>query len=80
MTKCPAPAATGPVWSALNVRRKSDDLAVWKLDRRGRSVKELVQLVSDLEKRGVHFRSVTDAIYTSDPTGRFFFFIARRPL
>ena len=34
-----------------------------------------MELVGDLEKRGVHFRSVTDAIDTSTPAGRFFFHV-----
>ncbi len=60
---------------ALDGLRKGDTLVVWKLDRLGRSVKDLVELVGDLEKRGVHFRSVTDAIDTSTPAGRFFFHV-----
>ena len=60
---------------ALDVLREGDTLVVWKLDRLGRSVKDLVELVGDLEKRGVHFRSVTDAIDTSTPAGRFFFHV-----
>ena len=48
---------------------------VWKLDRLGRSVKDLVELVGELEKRGVHFQSSTDNIDTSTPSGRFFFHV-----
>lgn len=48
---------------------------VWKLDRLGRSVKSLIELVADLENRGVHFRSLTDAIDTATPSGRFFFHV-----
>src|SRR6476661_5647742 len=50
---------------ALDVLREGDTLVVWKLDRLGRTVKDLVELVGELEKRGIHFRSVTDAIDTS---------------
>ena len=39
----------------------------------GRSVKDLDELVGKLEKRGVHFQSLTDAIDTSTPAGHFFF-------
>ncbi len=60
---------------ALDLLRESDTLVVWKLDRLGRNVKDLVELVGDLEKRGVHFRSVTDAIDTSTAAGRFFFHV-----
>ena len=59
----------------LDHLRAGDTLVVWKLDRLGRSVKDLVELVGDLEKRGVHFQSVTDNIDTSTPAGRFFFHV-----
>ena len=61
--------------SALDYLRAGDTLVVWKLDRLGRSVKDLVELVGELEKRGVHFQSVTDNIDTSTPAGRFFFHV-----
>ncbi len=60
---------------ALEHLRAGDTLVVWKLDRLGRSVKDLVELVGDLEKRGVHFQSTTDSIDTSTPAGRFFFHV-----
>jgi DNA invertase Pin-like site-specific DNA recombinase len=59
----------------LEMLREGDTLVVWKLDRLGRSVKNLVDLVSDLHKQGVHFKSLTDAIDTSTPSGRFFFHV-----
>lgn len=58
---------------ALEMLRSGDTLAVWKLDRLGRSVKDLVNLVTDLSSKGIHFRSLTDSIDTSTPSGRFFF-------
>ncbi len=60
---------------ALEVLRDGDCLVVWKLDRLGRSVKDLVTMVGELERRGVHFRSLTDNIDTSTPAGRFFFHV-----
>lgn len=60
---------------ALEMLRESDTLVVWKLDRLGRSVKQLVNLVEELHKRGVQFKSLTDAIDTSTPSGRFFFHV-----
>ena len=60
---------------ALDVLRENDTLVVWKLDRLGRSVKDLVNIVSDLEQRGVHFKSLTDQIDTSTTAGRFFFHV-----
>ena len=59
----------------LNTLRENDTLVVWKLDRLGRSVKQLVDLVGDLSKRGVHFKSLTDSIDTGTPSGRFFFHV-----
>ena len=60
---------------ALEILREDDTLVVWKLDRLGRSVKQLVGLVSDLQKQGVQFKSLTDSIDTSTPSGRFFFHV-----
>jgi DNA invertase Pin-like site-specific DNA recombinase len=60
---------------ALETLRTGDTLVVWKLDRLGRSVKQLVDLVGELHKRGVHFKSLTDAIDTATPSGRFFFHV-----
>jgi DNA invertase Pin-like site-specific DNA recombinase len=47
----------------------------WKLDRLGRSVKGLVDLVNELETQKVHFQSITDGIDTKTPAGRFFFHV-----
>lgn len=59
----------------LDSLRENDTLVVWKLDRLGRSVKQLVDLIGDLSKRGVQFKSLTDSIDTSTPSGRFFFHV-----
>ncbi|KMW74961.1 DNA-invertase [Photorhabdus luminescens subsp. luminescens] len=60
---------------ALKRLKKGDTLVVWKLDRLGRSVKHLVDLVSDLSERGIHFQSLTDSIDTGTAMGRFFFHV-----
>lgn len=60
---------------ALSHLRKGDTLAVWKLDRLGRSVKQLIEIVAKLGSDGVEFRSITDGIDTSTPAGRFFFHV-----
>lgn len=44
----------------LELLRKGDTLVVWKLDRLGRSVKQLVDLVGELHEQGVQFKSLTD--------------------
>lgn len=60
---------------ALEVLREDDTFVVWKLDRLGRSVKGLVDLVGELANRSIHFKSLTDSIDTTTPSGRFFFHI-----
>jgi DNA invertase Pin-like site-specific DNA recombinase len=60
---------------ALGILRDGDTLVVWKLDRLGRSVKHLVDLVGELDELGVHFRSLTDSIDTITVSGRFFFHV-----
>jgi DNA invertase Pin-like site-specific DNA recombinase len=60
---------------AREALRDGDTLVVWKLDRLGRSVKNLVDLVGELHKQGIQFKSLTDAIDTGTPSGRFFFHV-----
>ena len=60
---------------ALEIARAGDALVVWKLDRLGRSMRNLVLLVDELRQRGIHFKSLTDSIDTSSPMGRFIFHI-----
>ncbi|EMD3059758.1 recombinase family protein, partial [Salmonella enterica] len=60
---------------ALEMLREGDTLVVWKLDRLGRSVKQLVDMVGELHKKGIQFKSLTDAIDTGTPAGRFFFHV-----
>jgi hypothetical protein len=60
---------------ALSHLREADTLVIWKLDRLGRSVKGLVDLVNELEARKVHFQSITDGVDTKTPAGRFFFHV-----
>ena len=60
---------------AMLVLREDDTLVVWKLDRLGRSLRDLIGIVNTLAGRGVHFRSLTDNIDTSTPSGRFFFHV-----
>ena len=54
----------------LKALRTGDTLIVWKLDRLGRSLRDLIVLLDDLKARGVAFRSLTEAIDTATPTGR----------
>jgi len=61
--------------AALEHAREGDTLVVWKLDRLGRTVKGLIELVEGLQQRGVEFLSLTEAINTSSAQGRMFFHI-----
>lgn len=58
---------------ALAFLRPGDTLVVWKLDRLGRSLPHLVQTVEALHERGVGFRSLTEAIDTTTPSGELVF-------
>jgi DNA invertase Pin-like site-specific DNA recombinase len=51
--------------SCLAALRKGDTLVVWKLDRLARSLKELVRIVQELNRRDVGFRSLSEAIDTT---------------
>jgi DNA invertase Pin-like site-specific DNA recombinase len=54
----------------LKALQAGDTLIVWKLDRLGRSVRDLIHMLDDFKDRGVKFRSLTEAIDTETPTGR----------
>lgn len=60
---------------ALSFARPGDTLVVWRLDRLGRSVAQLVTLVNQLKERDIEFQSLVEAIDTSTATGKFFFHI-----
>ncbi len=55
--------------------RKGDTLVIWRLDRLGRSLPHLLEVVADLDARGVHLRSLHDHIDTSSATGRLVFHV-----
>jgi DNA invertase Pin-like site-specific DNA recombinase len=59
--------------AALDYAREGDVLVTWKLDRLGRSMPHLIDTVAALERRGVGFRSLTEAIDTTTPGGRLVF-------
>ena len=52
---------------AMDYAREGDVIAVWRLDRFGRSLKDLISKVGDLRERGVGFRSLTEAVDTTTP-------------
>jgi DNA invertase Pin-like site-specific DNA recombinase len=59
----------------LRTLRAGDTLVVWKLDRLARSLKDLVEIVQDLNDREISFKSLTEAIDTTSSGGRLVFHI-----
>ncbi|KKN77934.1 hypothetical protein LCGC14_0354990 [marine sediment metagenome] len=59
--------------ACLKSLRKGDTLIVWRLDRLGRSVPELIAILEDLDVRGVGFRSLTESIDTTTAAGKMIF-------
>src|SRR5204862_2233574 len=55
--------------AALAYLREGDVLVAWRLDRLGRSLQHLVTRITDLQVRGIGFRSLTEYIDTATPTG-----------
>lgn len=61
--------------AVLDYLRPGDTLVVWRLDRLGRSLKHLIEVVTDLEQRGIGFRSIHESIDTTTAAGRLVFHI-----
>ncbi|BCA63433.1 hypothetical protein HMP09_2667 [Sphingomonas sp. HMP9] len=59
--------------AALEYARAGDQLVVWRLDRLGRSLPDLIALVRQLDDKGVQLRSVTEGIDTSTINGKLTF-------
>lgn len=60
---------------ALDMLEEGDTLIVYKLDRLGRSTKQLVNLISQLEERKIHLNIITEGIDTATATGKLIFTI-----
>jgi DNA invertase Pin-like site-specific DNA recombinase len=60
---------------ALDYVRKGDTLVVWRLDRLGRSLPHLITTMTDLEERGIGFKSLTENIDTTTSGGKLIFHI-----
>lgn len=58
---------------AMKALRAGDTLVVWRLDRLGRSLPDLIATVNELASRGVAFESVTEAIDTTTASGKLVF-------
>lgn len=57
----------------LNKLQASDTLTVWRLDRLGRSLPHLIEVIRDIEGKGAHFQSLTEGIDTTTAQGRLTF-------
>ena len=53
--------------------REGDSLVVWKLDRLGRSLRDLIDIVTTLHEKNVSFISISDSLNTTTPQGRLIF-------
>src|SRR6184192_924840 len=60
---------------ALNYVREGDSLVVWRLDRLGRSLKHLIETITNLNKRMIGFQSITENIDTTTSGGKLIFHI-----
>jgi|SRR5690625_585577 len=59
----------------LKALRPGDILVVWRLDRLGRSLTDLVRIITELELRGIGFESLMEKIDTTQATGKLVFHI-----
>ncbi len=58
---------------ALNILRSGDTLVVWRLDRLGRSLKHLIDIVNQLREKEIGFRSLQESIDTTTSGGKLIF-------
>lgn len=68
-------AARPELEACIKALREGDTLFVWRLDRLGRNLADLVRVVSELDERQIGFASVTESIDTTSPSGRLIFHI-----
>lgn len=60
---------------ALDYAREGDTLIIWRLDRLGRSLKDLIELVQNIEARGISLRSLHEQLDTSSATGKLIYHV-----
>lgn len=60
---------------ALEYAREGDTLTVWRLDRLSRSLKDLIEMVTSLEKRGIGLKSLQESLDTTTSSGKLIFHI-----
>src|SRR3954465_9319360 len=60
---------------ALSHLRPGDTLVVWRLDRLGRSLGHLIDMIKALEQRGIHFKSLQEQLDTATSGGKLVFHV-----
>jgi DNA invertase Pin-like site-specific DNA recombinase len=70
-----AQAAREGLEAVLEFLRERDTLVVWKLDRLGRSLKHLIEMVTALQKRQIGFRSLQENLDTTTSGGKLVFHV-----
>lgn len=55
--------------------REGDIVVVWRLDRLGRGLKQLIALIEEFQQMGVGFKSLTESIDTTSAGGKFYFHV-----
>lgn len=68
-------AARPQLEACLKALREGDTLVIWRLDRLGRSLADLIRLTNDLKSRAVELESLTENLETSSPTGKLVFHV-----
>jgi DNA invertase Pin-like site-specific DNA recombinase len=68
-------AARPQLEACLKALREGDTLVIWRLDRLGRSLADLIRLTNDLKSRAVELESLTENLETSSPTGELVFHV-----
>jgi DNA invertase Pin-like site-specific DNA recombinase len=61
--------------AALDYARAGDTLVVWRLDRLSRSLKDLIEMITQLESRGISLQSLQESLDTSSSSGKLIFHI-----
>jgi DNA invertase Pin-like site-specific DNA recombinase len=56
--------------ACLQALRAGDTLVVWRLDRLGRSLSDLIRLSAELQARGIHLESLSEQLHTGSPAGQ----------
>src|SRR4051794_26801157 len=65
---------------AISYVRSGDTIAVWRLDRLGRSLQHLIETIGALDARNIGFKSLTENIDTTTSGGKLIFHFRKTPI